>query len=77
MIGQGCASISSPALLHAKAWAEAYELIDLPQDPDSASLWNLTVYPDPRTRGLTGNGFFLLVAVCSGSVETFRGAERH
>lgn len=29
MLGQDPANISSPALLHAEAWAEAYELIDL------------------------------------------------
>ena len=33
MPGQGSANISSPALLHAMAWAEAYELIDLQLSP--------------------------------------------
>src|SRR5882762_3525119 len=33
MLGQGSANISSPALLHAMAWAEAYELIDLQLSP--------------------------------------------
>jgi SAM-dependent methyltransferase len=33
MIGQGSANISSTGLLHAKAWAEAYELIDLQLSP--------------------------------------------
>jgi SAM-dependent methyltransferase len=33
MLGQGSASISSPAVLHARAWAEAYELIDLQLSP--------------------------------------------
>jgi SAM-dependent methyltransferase len=33
MFGQGSANIPSPALLHAKAWAEAYELIDLQLSP--------------------------------------------
>jgi SAM-dependent methyltransferase len=33
MPGQGSANISSPALLHARAWAEAYELIDLQLSP--------------------------------------------
>ncbi|WP_229202631.1 class I SAM-dependent methyltransferase [Rhizobium rhizogenes] len=33
MPDQGSADISSPALLHAKAWAEAYELIDLQLSP--------------------------------------------
>jgi SAM-dependent methyltransferase len=33
MIGQGSANISSAGLLHAKAWAEAYELIDLQLSP--------------------------------------------
>jgi SAM-dependent methyltransferase len=33
MRGQGLANISPPALLHAKAWAEAYELIDLQLSP--------------------------------------------
>ncbi len=33
MLGQGSANISSPGLLHAKAWAEAYELIDLQLSP--------------------------------------------
>lgn len=33
MIGQGPATISSPALLHAEAWAEAHELIDLQLSP--------------------------------------------
>lgn len=33
MPGQGPANISSPALLHAEAWAEAYELIDLQLSP--------------------------------------------
>jgi SAM-dependent methyltransferase len=33
MSGQDSASISSPELLHAKAWAEAYELIDLQLSP--------------------------------------------
>jgi SAM-dependent methyltransferase len=32
-LGQGSANISSPGLLHAKAWAEAYELIDLQLSP--------------------------------------------
>ena len=31
--GQGSANVSSPGLLHAKAWAEAYELIDLQLSP--------------------------------------------
>jgi SAM-dependent methyltransferase len=29
MVGQGSVDVSSPGLLHAQAWAEAYELIDL------------------------------------------------
>jgi SAM-dependent methyltransferase len=33
MLGQGLADISSPALAHARAWAEAYELIDLQLSP--------------------------------------------
>ncbi len=33
MRGQGSANISSPGLLHATAWAEAYELIDLQLSP--------------------------------------------
>ncbi len=33
MLGQGSANISSPALLHARAWVEAYELIDLQLSP--------------------------------------------
>lgn len=33
MPDQGSADISSPAFLHAKAWAEAYELIDLQLSP--------------------------------------------
>lgn len=33
MPGQGSANISSPGFLHAKAWAEAYELIDLQLSP--------------------------------------------
>jgi ubiquinone/menaquinone biosynthesis C-methylase UbiE len=33
MLGQGSANVSSPALLHARAWAEAYELIDLQLSP--------------------------------------------
>ena len=33
MLGQGSANISSPGLLHAKAWAEAHELIDLQLSP--------------------------------------------
>jgi SAM-dependent methyltransferase len=33
MLGQGSANISSPVLLHAEAWAEAYELIDLQLSP--------------------------------------------
>jgi ubiquinone/menaquinone biosynthesis C-methylase UbiE len=33
MIGQSSANISSTGLLHAKAWAEAYELIDLQLSP--------------------------------------------
>src|SRR5271156_2598836 len=33
MLGQASANISSPALLHAKAWAEAYELVDLQLSP--------------------------------------------
>jgi SAM-dependent methyltransferase len=33
MLGQGSANISSPAFLHARAWAEAYELIDLQLSP--------------------------------------------
>src|SRR5579863_5029899 len=33
MPGQGSANISSPELLHAKAWAEAYALIDLQLSP--------------------------------------------
>ncbi len=33
MPGQGSADVSSPGLLHAKAWAEAYELIDLQLSP--------------------------------------------
>jgi len=33
MLGQGSANISSSALLHARAWAEAYELIDLQFSP--------------------------------------------
>jgi len=33
MLGQGSADISSPGLLHAEAWAEAYELIDLQLSP--------------------------------------------
>jgi SAM-dependent methyltransferase len=33
MIGHGSANISSIGLLHAKAWAEAYELIDLQLSP--------------------------------------------
>lgn len=33
MHGQDPANVSSPALLHAKAWAEAYELIDLQLSP--------------------------------------------
>ncbi|WP_309574339.1 methyltransferase domain-containing protein [Rhizobium sp. AP16] len=33
MPDQGSVDISSPALLHAKAWAEAYELIDLQLSP--------------------------------------------
>jgi ubiquinone/menaquinone biosynthesis C-methylase UbiE len=33
MAGQGAANISSPGLLHAKAWADAYELIDLQLSP--------------------------------------------
>ena len=33
MLGQGSANILSPALLHARAWAEAYELIDLQLSP--------------------------------------------
>jgi SAM-dependent methyltransferase len=33
MPGQGSADVSSPELLHAKAWAEAYELIDLQLSP--------------------------------------------
>jgi len=33
MLGQGSANISSPSLLHAKAWSEAYELIDLQLSP--------------------------------------------
>ncbi|NTF90711.1 methyltransferase domain-containing protein [Agrobacterium rhizogenes] len=33
MPDQGSADISSPALLHAKAWAEAYQLIDLQLSP--------------------------------------------
>jgi ubiquinone/menaquinone biosynthesis C-methylase UbiE len=33
MIGQGSANISSTGLLHATAWAEAYELIDLQLSP--------------------------------------------
>lgn len=33
MLGQDSANISSPALLHARAWAEAYELIDLQLSP--------------------------------------------
>jgi len=33
MLGQGSADVSSPGLLHAKAWAEAYELIDLQLSP--------------------------------------------
>ena len=33
VLGQGSVSISSPGLLHAKAWAEAYEPIDLQLSP--------------------------------------------
>jgi SAM-dependent methyltransferase len=33
MLGKGSPNISSPKLLHAKAWAEAYELIDLQLSP--------------------------------------------
>ncbi len=33
MLGQGSANISSPGLLHAKAWAEAHELIVLQLSP--------------------------------------------
>jgi ubiquinone/menaquinone biosynthesis C-methylase UbiE len=33
VISQGSANISSPAILHAKAWAEAYELVDLQLSP--------------------------------------------
>ena len=33
MPGQDSANIASPALLHARAWAEAYELIDLQLSP--------------------------------------------
>jgi SAM-dependent methyltransferase len=33
MLGQGSANISSPGLLHAEAWAQAYELIDLQLSP--------------------------------------------
>jgi SAM-dependent methyltransferase len=33
MPGQGSADVSSPELLHAKAWAEAYDLIDLQLSP--------------------------------------------
>lgn len=33
MLGQGSANVSSPGFLHAKAWAEAYELIDLQLSP--------------------------------------------
>jgi ubiquinone/menaquinone biosynthesis C-methylase UbiE len=33
MLGQGSANISSRGLLHAEAWAEAYELIDLQLSP--------------------------------------------
>src|SRR5207302_7056707 len=33
MFDQGSANILSPALLHARAWAEAYELIDLQLSP--------------------------------------------
>ncbi len=33
MSGQGAADRSSPGFLHAKAWAEAYELIDLQLSP--------------------------------------------
>jgi ubiquinone/menaquinone biosynthesis C-methylase UbiE len=33
MLDQGLANTSSPGLLHAKAWAEAYELIDLQLSP--------------------------------------------
>jgi SAM-dependent methyltransferase len=33
MPGQGSADVSSPGPLHAKAWAEAYELIDLQLSP--------------------------------------------
>jgi SAM-dependent methyltransferase len=33
MLGRGSANISSPGLLHAKAWAEAYDLIDLQLSP--------------------------------------------
>ena len=33
MPGQGSANISSPGFLHAKAWAEAYELVDLQLSP--------------------------------------------
>jgi len=33
MLGQGSATVSSPGLLHATAWAEAYELIDLQLSP--------------------------------------------
>lgn len=33
MLGQGSANVPSPGLLHAKAWAEAYERIDLQLSP--------------------------------------------
>ena len=33
MLGPGSADVSSPGLLHATAWAEAYELIDLQLSP--------------------------------------------
>jgi SAM-dependent methyltransferase len=33
VISQGAANVSSPAILHAKAWAEAYELVDLQLSP--------------------------------------------
>jgi SAM-dependent methyltransferase len=33
MVGQASADIASPALLHARAWADAYELIDLQLSP--------------------------------------------
>jgi protein-L-isoaspartate O-methyltransferase len=33
MSDQGATNVSSPGILHAKAWAEAYELIDLQLSP--------------------------------------------